>query len=1216
MARITPIVRGDTLRYQRDGLDYQVPVGTPDWYAWLDTATSFAFRSPQGSFTARRERSGNKRGGWYWKAYIRRKGKLLHAYLGKAETLTLEHMCSVAVTLTRENADTLVDDLQEYPDQHVAALFPVSSHRTNVLPLPEQEVQSILHAQLTEIIGREQETRTACLFLQRADVRLVTITGPAGVGKTRLALHVADTLAESFADGVCCVSLASLVDPALVVPTIAQELGLIEVGEVPVFSRLKAFLHEKHLLLFLDNFEQVIAAAPLLTELLAACSQLKILVTSREVLHIRIEHELLVPPLALPDIEQLPDVEQLSHYASVALFVQRAMAVKADFQITAANAQAIAEICTRLDGLPLAIELAAARIKLLSPQALLTRLSHRLQVLTGGARDLPRRQQTLRDTLTWSYDLLDAEEQRIFRSLAVFVRGCALEAAEVFCHTLYDDSELIFRCIASLIDKNLLQRVEQASGEVRLMMLETVREYALECLVACDENATVHQAHAHYYLTLVEQAGVEIRRAQQVAWLNLLEQEYDNVRAALSWFLEQRDLEQALRMCGALWLFWSVRNRRGEGYQWVERVLARVAQDKQQIPLRVRAKACYAAGILADSQGFYQHGMERLQESLKLYQECSDQAGSAAALNKLGHVYARNATSEAHDLYEKSLALARKWHDQYGIADALASLADEALALGDFANARGIYQECLDVYRVLGDKRSIAYCLSGLGQVAANEGKHVEAYARLQESLLQYPRIGAKKEERVSLSSTPSGNQEKTHRPLDSMMNGHSTAYALLQESLTVPNQSEKQNEIARYLGILGETALQQKSENDAARTLLEESLAIFRETGNEEGIASKLYALGSIEFAQGNFNAARKFLDESIIFFRKLENLVMTASALHMLGHVESHKGNYAQARIFMEESVLISRHIGDRWNIPSRLCYLGLVALNEGKHAEARTLLEESLATARKIGDRRILADSLSVIGLVSLNQGNYAAAQRELLESMEFSQEREDRYSMAYRLADLGMLAIRQGDWAKARPLVEEALAISIEISNRWFTASCLERLGEIAVEQGQAFWAVQLWGAAAAIREDISAPIPPIELLSYNHAVEVAHTQLSAEAFTMAWNAGYTQTPEQVLAGREQDTWPDIQQNDQPHMPGNQEAEQRLVSSNRHVNTLSLTNREIEVLSLVAKGFTNARIAEQLVISPRTVQTHLSSIYGKIGVTSRSAATRYAIEHRIS
>ncbi|HEV2662246.1 MAG TPA: NB-ARC domain-containing protein, partial [Ktedonobacteraceae bacterium] len=556
---------GGTLFYQCEGQDCQVSVGSPEWYDWLGVHRTFAFRSDDGSFTARRERAGNKRGGWYWKAYVKREKRLLHAYLGKTESLTLERLHSAANELTRAATPVRVDAA---PREQDGSSF-----------LPRYEAQDILQTQLTAIIGREQETEAACALLLRPDVRLVTITGPGGVGKTRLALHVANTLAQNFSDGIRCISLAAIADDALVIPTLAQELGFVEAGDEPLLIRLQRYLRPRHLLLLLDNFEHVIAAAPQLAELLSACPSLKMLVTSREVLHLRIEHELTVPPLEVPATQPLPDINQLSRYAAVELFVQRARAARADFQITLLNAQAIAEICACLDGLPLAIELAAARIKLFSPQQLLTRLEHRLHVLVSGPRDLPMRQQTLRNTLTWSYDLLDSEEQRLFRSLAVFVRGCTFEAIEAFYRALYiDDAEQLLRCIASLTDKNLLQHVEQDNGERRLMMLGTVREYAQECLIACDETSVACNAHASYYLSLAEQAEAQLRKERQVEWFNRLEQEYDNIRAALNWLQDNANVEEALRLCSALLLFWLVRDRCSEGLQWVERALARSEQ--------------------------------------------------------------------------------------------------------------------------------------------------------------------------------------------------------------------------------------------------------------------------------------------------------------------------------------------------------------------------------------------------------------------------------------------------------------------------------------------------------------------------------------------------------------------------------------------------------------------------------------------------------------
>ncbi len=345
----------------------------------------------------------------------------------------------------------------------------------------KQASGSDLPAQLTSFIGREQEVAAACTLLRRPQTRLLTLTGTGGVGKTRLGLQVAADLLDGFADDVYFIPLAPISDPDFVMPTIVQTLGLWEVGDRPLLEQLKAYLQEKHLLLLLDNFEQVVAAAPLLADLLASCPELKMLVTSRAVLRIQGEHEFPVPPLALPDLKQLPDGETLSHYAAVSLFLQRAQAIKPDFHMTEANARAIAEICIRLDGLPLAIELATARIKLLPPQALLSRLDKRLHVLVGGTRDAPARQQTLRNTIAWSYNLLDEKEQQLFQWLSVFVGGYTLEAVESLCVALGDgDGTMpVLDTVASLIDKSLLQQMEWEKEEPRLVMLETIREYGL-----------------------------------------------------------------------------------------------------------------------------------------------------------------------------------------------------------------------------------------------------------------------------------------------------------------------------------------------------------------------------------------------------------------------------------------------------------------------------------------------------------------------------------------------------------------------------------------------------------------------------------------------------------------------------------------------------------------------------------------------------------------
>ena len=382
-------------------------------------------------------------------------------------------------------------------------------------------------------------------LLSRGDVRLVTLTGPGGIGKTRLGLQVAAELADRFPDGVYFVNLAPLSDSEFVVPAMAQALAVKEIAGQALLDQLKAWLREKQLLILLDNFEQVVSAAGQVAALLATCPKLKMIVTSRMVLRVQAEHEFAVPPLALPDPRSVPDLGTLSQYEAVALFLQRAQAVKPEFQVTNASAPAIAEICIRLDGLPLAIELAAALIKLLPPQALLARLGQRLDVLTGGARDAPARQQTLRDTIAWSYQLLDAAEQRLFQRLSVFAGGCTLQAVEAIGAVFGDTAGQVFERVASLIDKSMLQQTEEQGEEPRLLMLETIRAYGQACLEASGEEEVIRHAHAAYYLRLSETAEQEIEGPQQALWLERLEQEHDNLRTALSWWLEQGETGQS-----------------------------------------------------------------------------------------------------------------------------------------------------------------------------------------------------------------------------------------------------------------------------------------------------------------------------------------------------------------------------------------------------------------------------------------------------------------------------------------------------------------------------------------------------------------------------------------------------------------------------------------------------------------------------------------------
>src|SRR5688572_13755648 len=431
-----------------------------------------------------------------------------------------------------------------------------------------------LPLQPTPLVGREKEVSEVCDLVRGEETRLLTLTGPGGIGKTRLALQAAADLLEDFPDGTYLMLLATLTEAELFLPAVAETLGVRETGEQPLDESLKDYLHERRLLLVLDNFEQVLEAAPTVTELLAVAPGLKVLATSRAPLGLYGEHVYPVPPLTLPDLKRPPPLERLTQYEAVGLFLERARALKPDFEVTNESAPAVAEICVRLDGLPLAIELAAARIKMLPPKAILQRLTSRLKLLTGGARDLPERQRTLRATIEWSHALLDEGEQLLFGRLAVFAGGRALEAIEAICDAEGDLPVDAFEGVSSLVDKSLLGQEEGPNGEPRFVMLETIHEFAREKLQGSGEAEQIKRVHAEYFLTLAEEAFPELRGPDQLEWLERLEAEHDNIRTALSWALEGKEVEVALRLGGALSWFWSMRGYYGEGRRWLEEALA------------------------------------------------------------------------------------------------------------------------------------------------------------------------------------------------------------------------------------------------------------------------------------------------------------------------------------------------------------------------------------------------------------------------------------------------------------------------------------------------------------------------------------------------------------------------------------------------------------------------------------------------------------------
>ncbi len=696
----------------------------------------------------------------------------------------------------------------------------------------------------TPFIGREQEVATAQHLLRNTGTRLLTLVGPAGVGKTRLALQVATTLTNAFLNGVSFIDLSQARDTESFVAAIAQLLAIKEEAGQALLERVIATLQALHILLVLDNFEQVTAARPILARLLATCNQLQVLVTSRVMLHIQAERILEVPPLALPDARRLPDLAALSRYESINLFVQRAQALQPDFRLTPANAPFVARICTQLDGIPLAIELAAARSRYFPPQVLLTQLESGLDILSKKSPDVPQRQQTLRGAIAWSYELLSEEEQLVFRHLAVCAHGCTIEAAQQICGF----AEAPIEILETLVDQSMLQLQRQSEQEPRFTMLQTLREFGLERLAEAKETEATQTAHALYYLSWAQQAATFSTGAQQVEWLDRQEQEYENLRIALEWMLQQSGNEwgeRALLLCLALMSLWEIRGPVSEGAVFLERALA----ASLDIAPETRAEALQQAAYLALSMDNTTRAEALLRESQTLFRASKDKAGMANILRMQGSLaWAKSNYKLARRLLDEALSIYRELGNRKGVISTRAALAQIAIIQCDFSRARALLEENVAYHQAWDERYQTAHPLYHLARI-------------------------------LFLAQSP---QQQT--------------LELAEHSLALFRQVRNGRMVAYVLCLLAQIHLVQKN-IELALPLLEEALSKFEEAGDRYGRALALTISAWLSASRRDATTARKRYEESWQLIVAIDARELKATCLEGTGNVLHAQGDTTRA-------------------------------------------------------------------------------------------------------------------------------------------------------------------------------------------------------------------------------------------------------------------------------------------------------------------------------
>ena len=963
-------------------------------------------------------------------------------------------------------SDVSLHDLGEYNLKGIQKPVHVFQPIVNDLPtefpplISPEKIHNNLPFSLTSFIGREKDVQELENLLSRS--RLLTITGPGGAGKTRLAIKVANNIQGSFPDGVWFIDLASISSTSLLSRQVMNVLGIREeVGFTPDQTLIYA-LQNKTLLLIFDNCEHLIKeVSQLVEDILHNGARLRILATSREKLGLSGEIIWSIPPLSSPNLKQTLNLDSILQYEAVKLFQDRASAVSSDFAITNVNATAVIQICARLDGLPLAIELAAARVRILSVEEIASRLDDRFRLLVGSRNALPR-QQTLRALVDWSYNLLSENEQVFLRRLSVFSDGWTLDAAEKVCSDEDIESWEVLDLLANLIDKSFVIG-ETRNNQIRYRFLETINKFSHQKLMESGENDEFEQKHVDYFLNLAAAGYGKMWGAEQAIWLTRLDEEYENLLTALEVISKMAGQEEKLlKMAGSLWRYWEIRGYFTEGRAWLETALIKNPNADDYL----RANGLNGAGQLARKQGDYEKAKMLHEQSLSLFSKIGYKLNIARQLNALGEIYHNLGDYiRSVDLHEASLSLRNEIEDKEGIAVSLRQLGVIARDRGQHQQSGQLLEESLGLAQSLGDKLMIGLSLNDLGLLA----HHMCEYKR---------------------------------------------AIPLFEEAMAMQNELNDKAGISESLQNMANVAKDQGN-FVYAESLYKKCLTIKQELGDKRGIARVTAALAEVAFFQGKYPLAKNLAERSLELSNVLGLKRATLASIELLGFVAYYQGNYELATSYAQKSMALATEL----DAPQAIGYAKeLIALGnyaDGKMEEAREAFDEALRVFRKLNDCRNLALTYVNLARTAYRQGDHAAAKHFLDHSLSVSQELDIRWTLGFVLEIKGLLERSNGDYKNAFGLFQKSLQLAIEQENQQGIANCYGAIAGLAAVSNRPEQAARLFAAAAKLRQGIGAKMSNNDRVEYEQYLELTHQQLDHVSFEMEWSAGFGMSANKIL-----------------------------------------------------------------------------------------------------